>query len=195
VSIRPLLTLAVVSLLVACGRPPIHVVPLDVQDVHRELTGNVLSTGTPSTASRIELQKRGLAEQYARDPAGVLRGLHAETLAGPRDGNLLSALSELSFDHALQGGGRKYYLASVVYAYDYLFGWGAAARLDPFDPRGRLVANLYNVGLARAFESKQRGKVVLEAGQRRLPFGTLDVAFDLSLRWGPAAVDLQAASG
>jgi pimeloyl-ACP methyl ester carboxylesterase len=156
-----------------------------VDEVQRELTANVLTAERPSTTSRIELQKRGLAEQYAQDPAGVLGALHAELLAKRTDANLLFALTELSFDHALHGGGRQYYLASVVYAYDYLFGWGADERLDVFNPRARLCASLYNVALARAFESKERDQIVLEAGERRLPFGTLDVAFDpAELIWG-----------
>jgi pimeloyl-ACP methyl ester carboxylesterase len=183
-------------LLVACGGPPIGVKHLGLRAAHEELTGNVLTTGRPSTASRIEVQKRGLAEQYETDPAGTLKVLHAELAARGGDRNLLFALAELSFDHALHGGNRAYYLAAVVHAWLYLFGPGAGAELDALDPRSRTAANLYNVGLARAFESKERGEIVLRAGRRTLPFGTLDVAFDpASLRWGRRRlVDLQAAS-
>jgi pimeloyl-ACP methyl ester carboxylesterase len=183
------------ALLVACGTP-IGVSHLGLRAVHEELTGNVLTRGRPSTASRIELQKRGLAEQYANVPAGTLAVLHAELLAGPENLDLLFALTELSFDHALHDGGRKYYLASVVYAWDYLFGSEASTRLDALDPRSRLAADLYNVGLARAFESKRRGEIELRAGPRTLPFGTLEVRFDPEcLRWeSRRLVRLEAAS-
>jgi hypothetical protein len=174
----------VAAFVVACGGPAVHTVPLAVVDAHRELTANVLTSGRPSTATRIELQKRNLADQYETDPAGVIRALHAE-LTVPQDADLLSALAELSFDHALRGGGRPYYLATVVYAYTYLFGWGEARRLDVFDPRGRLAANLYNVGLARAFEPESRGTVVLQPGRYPLPFGAIDVTMAPDvLRWG-----------
>ncbi len=180
-----ILGLVVVPLLTACG-PPIAVKRLGALEVQHELTATVLSTGTPSTSSRIELQQRGLAERYQRQPAAVLAELHYELGQRPADSELLFALAELSFDHARRGGGQPYYLASTLYAWSYLFGPGAEARLDPLDPRGRLCANLYNVGLARAFESaSQGGVVVLEAGERSLPYGTLDVALDPdALRWG-----------
>jgi pimeloyl-ACP methyl ester carboxylesterase len=170
--------------LVACG-PPIGVKHLGLRAANEELGANVINAGRPSTASRIELQKRGLAERYAADPADVLSFLHAKLLAGPRDADLLCALAELSFDHALHGGGQPYYLAAVVYAYDYLFGAGAGERLDALDPRGRLVANVYNVGLARGFAVKDSEQIILQAGPRPLPFGTLDVSIAPdTLVWG-----------
>jgi len=115
----------------------------------------------------------------------VLSQLHAKLLAGPRDADLLFAVAELSFDHALHGGGQPYYLAAVVYSYDYLFGPGASERLDVFDPRGRLAADLYNVGLARGFAVKDSEQIVLQPGPHQLPFGTLDVSIAPdALVWG-----------
>jgi len=192
---RAVLTLCAATALAAC-RAPVGVVRLNLPEVHEQLKGDVLTTGRPSTASRTELQRRGLAERYTHDPATVLAELHAVLLAHPHDADLLFALSELSFDHALHGGDRAYYLATVVYAWAYLFGAGAADRLDVFDPRGRLCADLYNVALARAFESTQRGEIVLRSGPRTLPFGTLNVSFDAeSVVWGDRRlVDLQSAS-
>src|SRR5262245_27645004 len=134
---RAVLTLCAATALAAC-RAPVGVVRLNLPEVHEQLKGDVLTTGRPSTASRTELQRRGLAERYAHDPATVLAELHAVLLAHPHDADLLFALSEMSFDHALPGGDREYYLATVVYAWAYLFGAGAADRLDVFDPRGRL---------------------------------------------------------
>jgi pimeloyl-ACP methyl ester carboxylesterase len=170
--------------LTAC-RPPVGVVRLDLRQVQEQLKGDVLNAGRPSAASRTELQRRGLSERYADDPVAVLAALHTALVADPHDADLLFALTELSFDHALHGGERSYYLATVVYAWEYLFGDGASERLDVFDPRGRLCADLYNAALVRAFESTRRGDVALRSGPRKLPFGTLDVSFDpQSVVWG-----------
>ncbi|HWP65529.1 MAG TPA: alpha/beta hydrolase [Candidatus Limnocylindria bacterium] len=192
---RPWAVLVLASLL-ACG-PPIAVKRLGLDSVHKELTGNVLTTGRPSTHSWIELQKRGLAERWEHDPAGTLADVHGELAAGPPNRALGFAATELSFAHAMRGGGRAYYLASVLYAWDFLFGAGPVVELDALDPRPRLAADIYNVALARAFESdEKKARVVLEAGPRVLPFGTLEVAFDPeTARWGRRRlVDFRAAS-
>jgi len=174
-------------LLVACSTaPPIHVVRLDMQDVRKELTSSVLTTGEPSTTTNIVLQKRGLLEQYEEDRPGALKVLRDSYLNDMGNRSLLFALAELSFDHADRGGDQPYFLASAVYAWTFLFGPTAAADdSDIFDPRGRAAANLYNLGLAKAFERKNNDYVQPEAGVRTLPFGTMTVSFDSSkLVWG-----------
>jgi pimeloyl-ACP methyl ester carboxylesterase len=189
------IALLLLPVLTGCFRPPIKVVRLSVQDVQRELTANVLSAGRPSTASRIVLQRRGLDERYDETPEVVIAALHEELSRRRGDRDLTFALAELSFHRALEGGGREHYLASALYAWDVLFATGAVER-DGLDPRGRLSADLYNVGLARAFVAQRTGKVELRSGPRRLPYGTLDVTFDPNdLRWGDRRlVDLMPAS-
>lgn len=145
----------------------------------------MLAAGEPSLRSRIELQKRGLADEYADDAAAVLARLHEEYVSDERDDDLIFALAELSFHHALHGGDRPYYLAAVVYAWEFLFGDDGLSRLGMFDPRGRLAVDLYNIGLARAFTSDDGKWVALQGGTYALPFGTIDVTFDPdALRWG-----------
>src|SRR5262245_25027502 len=126
----------VVLLVVGCG-PPIGVKRLGLRSVHQELTGNVLTTGKPSPLSWIELQHRGLAERWAADPVGTLGALHQDLLRDPANRDLGFAATELSFAHAVDGGGPEYYLATTVYAWRYLFGSGKAVQLDPLDPRPR----------------------------------------------------------
>jgi len=185
----------VLVLLVGCGGPPIGVKRLGLRSVHEELTGNVLTTGKPSPASWIELQKRGLAERWRTDPVGTLGVLHTELIKRPASRDLVFALTELSFAHAVQSDAREYYLAAVLYAWGFLFS-DTGAPLAPLDPRPRLAADIYNIALARAFEFKDGGEVVLTAGPRRLPFGTLDIAYDPgSARWGlRTLVDFHSAS-
>jgi pimeloyl-ACP methyl ester carboxylesterase len=168
-----------------CGALPVHVVRLDMKEVREELTSSVLTTGTPSVGSRIALQTRGLTEQYQEDPAGTLAVLHDEYVAGPGDDALLFTLSELSFDHAVRTRARPYFLASAIYAWYVLFAADSTAARNVFDPRGRLAANLYNLGLAKGFASADGTKVWVGGRTRKLPFGTIDVAFDEhGLQWG-----------
>ncbi len=170
--------------LAACGAP-IRVRPMDSQGVHRALTESVLTTGEPSVTSRIVLQRRGLAARYGEDPASVLAELHARLVQGAARPGEVFALAELSFHHAEHGGGSAHHLASAVYAWTYLFPADRAARPDSLDPRLRTAADLYNVGLTKAFEVEGGPEVALAAGPRALPFGTLDVALgDQELRWG-----------
>jgi len=177
---------AVIGFLASCGRPPIGVVRLDMDEAGREVAGSLLTTGKISPQTAIELQTRGFAQRYRKEPAAVLAELHQRLLASPSDDRLLFALAELSFDHAVHGGGgRRYFLASAVYAWEFLFGETVRARVATFDGRPRRAANLYNLGLARSFASIDGKNVRVAGGTRKLPFGTIDVAFDPSqLFWG-----------
>jgi pimeloyl-ACP methyl ester carboxylesterase len=179
------MVVALLALAGCAGAPPVHVVRLDMKDVRQELTSSVLTTGIPSTESRIELQKRGLAEQYEVDRPGTLAVLHDAYVEAPGNESLLFTLSELSFDHAAREGGRRYFLAAAVYAWTFLFGANTTEPRDTFDPRGRLAANLYNLGLAKGFASTDGTRVWVGGRMRKLPFGTVDIAFDpASLHWG-----------
>ena len=170
--------------LVACGAP-IRVRQMDSQGVHRTLTESVLTTGEPSVASRVALQRRGLADRYEEEPAAVLAGMHARLVDGAARPPEVFALAELSYHHAEHGGGAPHYLASAVYAWVYLFATDRTARPDAFDPRFRTAADLYNLGLTKAFQVDGGPRVELVPGPRQLPFGTLDVALaDEELRWG-----------
>jgi pimeloyl-ACP methyl ester carboxylesterase len=158
---------------------------MDSADVHRTLTENVLTTGTPSVSSRIALQRRGLEGRYAKDPDGVLAELHARLVHGDSGRRELFALAELSFHRAENGGGKPYYLASAVYAWNFLFPDDAAERPGSFDPRLRTAADIYNIGLTKAFQVGDGPRVELIPGPQPLPFGSIDVALpDEQLRWG-----------
>src|SRR5688572_5597533 len=158
---------------------------MDSADVHRTLTENVLTTGEPSVASRIILQRRGLAARYAKEPDAVLAELHERLVRGVSGRRELFALVELSFHRAENGGGAPHYLASAVYAWDFIFPADAAARPDSFDPRLRTASDIYNIALTKAFQAGDGPSVELAAGERPLPFGSMDVALgDEQLRWG-----------
>jgi pimeloyl-ACP methyl ester carboxylesterase len=149
---------------------------VDTQSVYRSLTANVLSTGEPGPYSQQLLRRLGLSERFDTDPEAVLVGLRGSGAGLDRE--YLFALAELSFFHAEKSQQHEYYLASAVYAYAFLFSDRAAADADLLDPRLRLAANLYNLGLVHGLAAPDGETVVIESGSRPLPFGSLDIVVD-----------------
>ena len=181
-SLAPLLALA---LLTSGCATPVGVERADPRSVHRELTGNVLSTGELSGFAQNALRGGGLMQLAAADPKAALAAGHEFVTQGVAGSNALFALSELAFKHASEGGGRPYYLASAVYAFAYLFPDGEGEAPSPFDPRHRWAVDLYNRALTRAFAAKDGTQVELRPGEYELPFGRLEIAFDpADLVWG-----------
>jgi pimeloyl-ACP methyl ester carboxylesterase len=172
-------------LLVAGCATPIGVERADSQSVHRELTGNVLSTGELSDFTENVLRLGGIAEQAEDNPEAALATIHDAVVTGVAGPNAMFAYAELAFKHASEGGGRPYYLASAVYAFAYLFPEGEGEAPSPFDPRYRWAVELYNLALTKAFETAGGARVELRSGVDELPFGRLDVTFDEDrLVWG-----------
>jgi len=163
---------AVLLLACACATP-VGVNRVDTQAMYRDLTANVLSTGAPGPYSQQLLSRLGLTERFDEEPAAVLAGLRGPGVGLDRE--YLFVLAELSFFHAQKSAQREYYLASAVYAYAFLFADRAALEADPLDPRLRLAANLYNLGLVSGLATPDGAGVVLEEGSRRLPFGRLEI--------------------
>ena len=173
--------------LVACWAlacvTPVGLVRRDAHSVHRALTANVLSAGRPSAHASQQLDRRDLSDLFRRKPAVALARLHSEAVAGGST-NLLATLAELSYLHAKRGG-RPWFLAAAIYAYAFLAESSLGASLNALDPRFRLTADLYNLGLSAGLRSDDGEEVVLTPGTRPLPFGTLDLAVDeAEFLWG-----------
>jgi pimeloyl-ACP methyl ester carboxylesterase len=164
-------------LLLACAyATPIGVTHVDTQVMYRSLTSSVLSSDHPSQYSEQLLTRLGLLERFDKDPEVVLAALR-----GPGEGlsrEYLFALSELSFYHAVKSQKPEYFLASAVYAWAFVLGRTDEARVDPIDPRLRLAANLYNLGLAQGLAGEGEATVVIESGSRPLPFGRIEIGVD-----------------
>lgn len=183
---RVALGLTVAALLLPACATPIGVKRVDAQRVHRSLTADALSTGNPSAKSLQALHRDGLSSAWRKDPAGALEALRQRFLAEPNLARLF-ALAELSFVHAERGGGAAWYRASAVYAYAYLFPGPEPGRElpDPFDPRLRAAANLYNRGLTLGLRAPGEGPLDLSPRALPLPFGTLVVeAPEGGFEWG-----------
>ena len=169
---RPDLALLLGALvLVSACSTPIGVVRADRQSMYRSLTSSVLSTGSPSEASVQLLNRFGLAKRFAEEPEVVLAELRNSGEALSRD--RLFVLAELSFVCAERTHETAYYLDAAVYAYAFMLPTDNAP--SGIDPRVRLAADLYNLGLTLGLASPDGKAVVLEAGRRPLSFGQLEM--------------------
>src|SRR5229473_3339160 len=175
VKLRSSLLAAVLLLACACATP-IGVTHVDTQVMYRSLTASVLSSDRPSQYSEQLLTRLGLGERFDNDPELVLAALR-----GPGEGlsrEYLFVLSELSFYHATKSQKPEYFLASAVYAWAFVLGKTDEARVDPIDPRFRLAANLYNLGIAQGLAGEGEATVVIAPGSRALPFGKIEISVD-----------------
>ena len=163
---------------------PIGVTRGSTQDTYYALTANVLSAGSPSSWSTQVLHRANLAERYHGDPEAALAEMRRRLTVSPTPDRLF-ALSELSFYQAESTGKTEHYLASAVYAYAFLFPEDGTSAPDPLDPRRRLAADLYNLGLVRGLDTPDGTEVLLQEGKLALPFGELEVSVDQgSYSWG-----------
>ena len=172
--------------LVSACATPIGVTRVETQSVYRTLTESVLSTGRPSASTEQVLVRNGLSQRFRDEPEAALATLRGTGVGLSRD--RLFALAELSFVQAEDTRQPEYYLAAAVYAYAFLFptdGTDHVAPLSFVDPRLRLAADLYNLGLTLGLSTPDRDHVLLEAGRQPLPFGTLTLASDpAQFVWG-----------
>ena len=164
----------------ACTTIPVGVKRADPRTVQRHLTASALSGSTPSIASRVALNRLNLADSFDDDPEKALADLRSLALA-TKESKLYYALAELSFLHAEKTKDRSWFLASALYAWSYLFGGDLP---DPFDPRLRIAADLYNRALTEGLATDDGKYVDLRGGMFPLPFGELQIEFDeASLEW------------
>jgi hypothetical protein len=190
---RRLLLAAGFLLFGGCATVPVGVKRLDPTAVQRHLTANVLTVDKPSLPTRNLLYQRNLAEPFEENPEEVLQKLHEYAIANNDDATYF-ALAELAFHHADQSGDHTWHLAAALYAWAFLFD---GKPVDSFDPRLRVATDLYNRALTQGLSPSAEGKapdkgsspaagdeVEIRAGEFRLPWGKMNVAFDpQSLDW------------
>jgi len=185
---RTLATLALLAVLgLAACATPIGVTRADTQSVYRDLMRSVLSTGELSESSEIVLRRNGLVQRYDDDPAGTLAFLRGQG----RDLSLdrLFALSELSFRYAERERSPEYYLAAAIYAYAFVTERRTAIG-GALDPRARLAAYIYNLGISNGLSPAQPAPSTdLAEASRQAASGATAREVDLSdrtlkLPWG-----------
>jgi triacylglycerol esterase/lipase EstA (alpha/beta hydrolase family) len=163
-------------LALACATP-VGVEKVDERTVQRRLTSSVLTTGEPGPWSRQALSRSDLLGVWEKNPDGALAGLRQRWVDEGRPGDLF-ALAELSYHRAENGGGQAHWLAASVYAYAFLFPGAAGHPPDPFDPRLRVAADLYNRGLTDGLADRPGGSLDLSTRVLPLPFGEFELASD-----------------
>jgi pimeloyl-ACP methyl ester carboxylesterase len=181
-----LVALLAVLGLAACATP-IGVTRADTQTVYRDLMRSVLSTGELSEYSEIVLRRNGLANRYEDDPVATMAHLRGDG----RDINLdrLFALSELSFLYAERERSPEYYLAAAIYAYAFVTERRSAIG-GALDPRARLAAYIYNLGISNGLSPAQPAPPTdLAEASRQAAGGTAVREVDLTdrnlkLPWG-----------
>jgi pimeloyl-ACP methyl ester carboxylesterase len=174
-------SLLAVTLVAGCSLSPIGVKRMNPDAVSRSITANALTENQPSIDSCNVLQRRGLFESFKRSPAWTLAKLH-EIAVHEDDDDTWFALAELSFIHADRTDDRRYSFMAAIYAWSFLF--GGEAEPEPFDPRLRIAADLYNRGLTQGLEESQRKSLVLAGSTIELPIGRITIEFDQSsLLW------------
>jgi hypothetical protein len=169
--------LGVLTLIAWGCATPIGVHYVDRSVAYHSLTGNVLSTESPSSFSARELVNLNLYQRFEEDPVGALAEMHAG-LAPRGDEDRIFALAELSFFYANNSGDRSYYLAAAVYAYAFLMPGQHGTPPSGIDPRLRWAADIYNQALTQAAKSHDGAYAIPMGGTFRLPFGELMVTFN-----------------
>jgi pimeloyl-ACP methyl ester carboxylesterase len=175
--------MALCLVLAACSTP-ITVERVDARTAQSELTSNAVTTGRLSESTQTMLRRLDLFDLYAQNPSAAIRALGVIVSADASDHDLLFALAEMTFLRGEASNDHSYFLAAVVYSYAFLFPASLADRPNPFDPRLRTAADLYNRALARGLATADGQYVDLHAGDYPLPAGVLSVSFDQhELKW------------
>jgi pimeloyl-ACP methyl ester carboxylesterase len=175
---------AVLAVALGACSAPVGVKRVSPRTVHEELTGDVLTRGTPSEITRNVLRRHDLLERFDDDPDGALSRLHGLALGEAGGRRELFALAELSFLRAEETRRTDRYLAAAVYAWAFLFPHEKSEVPTRFDPRARLMCDVYNLAVMRAFTAPDGTGLELRGGAMPLPFATLDVQLDpAELEW------------
>ena len=153
---------------------------------YEQINTNALLDEQYSATSKNVLQRYNMGQLFIEDPLKCLSELHKKALLDNRR-DLLFALAELNYftakytlrdlDDSPLPESREYYLSSAIYAYFYLFNNTRNKPANPFNRRYRLACDFYNIALAKAL-TDIKGNLVLEAGIRKLPFGSIDLSLN-----------------
>jgi pimeloyl-ACP methyl ester carboxylesterase len=164
-------------LLLAVGcETPVGVERLDPVTAQHQLTANVLTTNELSPQARNVLRRWVLSERYDDDPAGAIAALHRITADGRGDEDEVITLAEMAYMYGEKTQQRSYFLAAAIYSYAFLFPEKGLEPPSPYDPRLRLAADLYSLGIIHGFASTDGANVQFKSGDYELPSGWVRVA-------------------
>ena len=167
-------------LLTAGCETPVGVERLDAVTAQHQLTANVLSTDELSPQARNVLRRWVLSERYDDDPAGTIATLHGIAADGRGDEDEVITLAEMAYLYGEKANQRPYFLVAAIYSFAFLFPENGLKRPSPYDPRLRLAADLYSLGIIHGFASADNATVEFRSGGYELPFGRVQVAVNPS---------------
>jgi pimeloyl-ACP methyl ester carboxylesterase len=177
----PFALLSIILLLLTSGcETPVGVERLDTATANRQLTANVLTADELSPSARNVLRRWVLSERFDEDPAGAIYALHGIATDGRGDEDEVITLAEMSYLYAEKTHRRPYYLGAAVYSYAFLFPEKGFEPPSPYDPRLRLAADLYSLGIVHGFGSADDATVEFASGIYDLPFGRVQIAVNPS---------------
>ncbi len=183
-----------VALLLAggCSTPtPVGVNRLGERIAYEQINRSSLNSRSYSSQTLAVLHRYSFDKAVRHDPLTCIRALHEIACRDDRRDTLL-ALSELCFQQGRQGSHFKVdgqridpfnlYVASALYAYQYLLGPGNEPPPSPFNRQFRVACDIYNRSLALALLARNQppktnalqvalpvGKITLEWGVSDLP--------------------------
>src|SRR5215471_2627028 len=170
-----------VWLLLSAGcETPVGVERVDAGTAQRQLTANALTAHELSPSARNVLRRWVLSERYDDDPAGAIAALHGIVADGRGDDDEVITLAEMSYLYAEKTRQRPYFLAATIYSFAFLFPERGLAPPSPYDPRLRLAADLYSLGIVHAFASADDTTVEFKSGNYQASFGWVQVAVNPS---------------
>ena len=174
------------ALLFGCATP-VGVNRVSPQESYQEIYANPLNEGVLSDPSKYVLSRYELLNQFEKEPAAAIAALHEKALQDDR-GDILYTLAEGAYlcgsrlaDRDQKDEQRQaadYFLLSALYSYYFISGERSKNLLSIFDPRARTAVDIYNFGLWQGFETGYPEGLVLKAGERKLPIGSISIALD-----------------
>src|SRR3974377_520178 len=174
--ILPALCCIIWLLLTAGCQTPVGVERVDAGTAQRQLTANALTADDLTPSARNVLRRWVLSERYDDDPAGALAALHTIAADGRGDEDEVITLAEMAYLYGEKTNQRSYFLAAAIYSFAFLFPEKGLAPPSPYDPRLRLAADLYSLGISHAFASADEATLDFKSGIYELPFGRAYVA-------------------
>jgi hypothetical protein len=171
----------IVWLVLATGcETPVSVEPFEPGAARRQLTANVLTANDLSPSARNVLRRWVLSEHYDSDPEGAIAAMHTIAAEGRGGEDEVITLAEMAYLHGEKSQQRPYFLAAAIYSFVFLFPETGQQPPSPYDPRLRLAADLYSLGITHGFASADGATVEFKSGGYELPFGRLYVAVNPS---------------
>lgn len=168
---------------------PVGVNKVSPRKSYQDAYANPLNAGVLSDPSKYVLDRYDLLKKFDKEPAAVIAVLHEKALHDDR-GDILYTLAESSYLYgsqlvdSYQEQEQKlapdYFLLSALYSAYFVQRERSSKRLNIFDHRARTAVDIYNFGLWQGFETGDTEGLVLKAGERKLPTGSIFISLDTS---------------